>query len=539
MPFIQRIVEPVHVSLVEVDKKLSNELECVTNHTLANIIRQLSSLSKHAEDMFADLYLETNTFFRRASQLNARVEDLRLKVTLLNPTEEVVSLQDIHLRKPYQSSKEHDQQVVSRSTMPKAIAEVYNKCEKPPALDKLNIYREDGKDCMKFYTDPSYFFELWFSEIKKDMDNKKQELRRRRKKTPRTAAVKQIEPKKLESSKEKFKDLARGVEFSDTYQTPKNLRNASKAVPAGYTQISGPQELNAHHPQVTPQQNYMPDNVNNYVDGSRRHINGPYNQSMEPEEPRLSHSYPNAQENQASPIDSRRNTNQRASALASPSRPHVPPPPPPGSDRPSPQRDSLPPPPPPPLPDDSYMGTPPHHPQQQHHHAPQMRHMSPAHSMSQDLPPPPPPPIMTPDTPDMPPPPSPPPILYSSTPAPPPPPPPPPAPPAPLMNGMPKLNPETASLISEASTYSSTASTKEVEPPPDGRSALLEEIRKGNKKLNKVKQDANERKPINKDRFDVHDIMSRAFDMRRRALEDSESEDDGGGDDEDDNWEDD
>lgn len=88
MPFIQRIVDPTHVSRVEVDKSVTNELECVTNHSLANIIRQLSSLSQHAEDMFADLYRETVTFFNRSSELNNRVEHLRIKVTQLNPTEE-------------------------------------------------------------------------------------------------------------------------------------------------------------------------------------------------------------------------------------------------------------------------------------------------------------------------------------------------------------------------------------------------------------------------------------------------------------------
>merc|ERR1712062_370663 len=127
------------------------------NHSLANIIRQLSTLSKHAEDMFSELYQETTDFFRRASQLNSRVEHLRVTVTQLNPTEEIVSLQDIHLRKPYRSSNQHDQQVVSKTTISRAILETYNRCEKPPSLDKLNVYREDGKDCMKFYTDPGYF----------------------------------------------------------------------------------------------------------------------------------------------------------------------------------------------------------------------------------------------------------------------------------------------------------------------------------------------------------------------------------------------
>lgn len=36
--------------------EVPNELECVTNGALANIIRKLSSLSKHTEDMFGSLF---------------------------------------------------------------------------------------------------------------------------------------------------------------------------------------------------------------------------------------------------------------------------------------------------------------------------------------------------------------------------------------------------------------------------------------------------------------------------------------------------
>ncbi len=52
-----------------------------------------------------------------------------------------VSLQDIHLKKAFHSTKSFDQQVVSRETMPKAMLEVYMACDKPPPLDKLNPYR--------------------------------------------------------------------------------------------------------------------------------------------------------------------------------------------------------------------------------------------------------------------------------------------------------------------------------------------------------------------------------------------------------------
>ena len=84
MPFIQRAILPVNVSRVEVSKDVSNELECVTNHTLSNIILQLSGLSKHAEDMFFDLAKEAETFLNRAGQLQNRIDGLREKVTELD-----------------------------------------------------------------------------------------------------------------------------------------------------------------------------------------------------------------------------------------------------------------------------------------------------------------------------------------------------------------------------------------------------------------------------------------------------------------------
>ncbi|OQV19364.1 putative Wiskott-Aldrich syndrome protein family member 3 [Hypsibius exemplaris] len=41
------------------------------------------------------------------------------------------------------------------------MLDVYEACDMPPPLNMLNPYRTDGKEGMKFYTDPDYFFELW------------------------------------------------------------------------------------------------------------------------------------------------------------------------------------------------------------------------------------------------------------------------------------------------------------------------------------------------------------------------------------------
>ena len=77
-----------HVYQLIFPQGLRNELECVTNHTLANVIRQLSSLSKMAEDMFLELTEETRKVFGRARQLQGRIENVQDKVTQLNATVE-------------------------------------------------------------------------------------------------------------------------------------------------------------------------------------------------------------------------------------------------------------------------------------------------------------------------------------------------------------------------------------------------------------------------------------------------------------------
>ena len=85
----------------------------------------------------------------------------------------VVSLQDINIKKAFKSTVVTDQQVVGRATLPKSMSERYNNCDAPPRLQDMNSYRDDGKDALKFYTDPTYFFELWREEMKKEQDRKK------------------------------------------------------------------------------------------------------------------------------------------------------------------------------------------------------------------------------------------------------------------------------------------------------------------------------------------------------------------------------
>jgi hypothetical protein len=180
MPFTKHIIEPTNISQCPLPPGEPNELECLSNLTLANVIRQLSSLGKHAGRIFDDLTQDAVKLNKRTQVLNQRIDNLKSKCLQLDIQNEEVSLHDFQTKKQFKSSIKIDQQVVSRRTMPEAIKLMYDAADPPPSLDKLNPYRNDGKDCMKFYTDPEFFFNIWCNELMKDNETRKIEKKKRR-----------------------------------------------------------------------------------------------------------------------------------------------------------------------------------------------------------------------------------------------------------------------------------------------------------------------------------------------------------------------
>lgn len=189
MPLPKRVIEPLFVARSMYQRnELPGDLETVTNTTLTNIMRQLSSLARHSEDIFGELARETNNMADRANSLQGRIDRLSVKVTQLDSEVKEVSLKDITKKKAFKSGTQFDQDIFSRATMPTAMLETYQMCDKPPPLDKLNCYRDDGKDGLKFYTDPNYFFDLWRQDILQETE-KKMNDRYKQKHKPKSEAT--------------------------------------------------------------------------------------------------------------------------------------------------------------------------------------------------------------------------------------------------------------------------------------------------------------------------------------------------------------
>uniref|UniRef100_A0A8D3AHI3 Wiskott-Aldrich syndrome protein family member n=1 Tax=Scophthalmus maximus TaxID=52904 RepID=A0A8D3AHI3_SCOMX len=476
MPLVTRNIEPRHVCRQTIPTNIHSELECVTNISLANIIRQLGSLSKYAEDVFGELFVQAGAFAIRVNTLGERVDRLQVKVTQLDPKEEEISLQGITTRKAFRSSVTQDQQLFTRPSLPMPVQDTYKTCDPPPPLNYLSQYRDDGKEALKFYTDPSYFFDLWKEKMLQDTKDIMKERRKHRKEKKDHLNQRTLNPRKIKTRKDEWERRKMGEEFV----VPKNdLMNSSEGLNGsigsgdGYT-FEGLE-------QSTGSYAYDPD--------SPLPMPGP-NDFLPPPPPDMAYVAPPP-------------TQKRVSVLS----PSHPPPAPPMASSPSNSRPNLAPPPaPPPPPPPSGFGIPP--PPSGFDAPPSPPPFSSSPAAYPSPPAPPPPPALSTVSP----PPPPPPMPAGGGPPPPPPPPPPPGPPPTSFN-------ISAPSGGGGLAAPSSAPKAQEEPAGGARSDLLQAIRQG---FNLRKTEA-QREQEKRDHFgnDVAAILS-----RRIAVECSDSEDD-------------
>lgn len=123
MPLPQRSIKPINVAQSSNGK---TDPEMTANIILANLIRQLSSLTAHSTGIFDDLIDETGNLIKRAHKLEVRVDRLANKVTHLGSTVDVNSLQDVKRLKTFKPTHVFYRKLFSRSTMPASMLDTYN-----------------------------------------------------------------------------------------------------------------------------------------------------------------------------------------------------------------------------------------------------------------------------------------------------------------------------------------------------------------------------------------------------------------------------
>ncbi|ESN92125.1 hypothetical protein HELRODRAFT_181744 [Helobdella robusta] len=143
----------------------------LANIICSNIIRQLVSLADSADGIFKELAEQSCLVSKRFEKLNFRVAELSEKAKNLNPTVELISLDDVMQCKPFKSGLK--QYASGSGGRPEAVQTVFDRIEPIPDFDKWNCYKTEEKDPKKFYSDPNFFFESWCGQIKQEVDKLK------------------------------------------------------------------------------------------------------------------------------------------------------------------------------------------------------------------------------------------------------------------------------------------------------------------------------------------------------------------------------
>ena len=88
MPLLQRQIQPRYLGRQQLDESVRTDLQATFVNSLSGVMRQLGSLSKHAEDLLSQVVGEIQKVKRKADSLNSRIERAAQRVLQLNPLEE-------------------------------------------------------------------------------------------------------------------------------------------------------------------------------------------------------------------------------------------------------------------------------------------------------------------------------------------------------------------------------------------------------------------------------------------------------------------
>ncbi|XP_071955541.1 actin-binding protein WASF3-like [Antedon mediterranea] len=173
MPLSLRDVKPVHVSRDAREMRdISKNLEHYKNFTLVNVIRQLSNLSAHAEDIFTSIHQEASDIFHRMHKLRNKVHKLSNVIDTLDPLVDDDDLEGALQKVPFYSNSTCDNNLMDITRRPKCVEEMYQRSEVMPDLECLTEFREDGKKSSDLYSNPKSFFDFWRSQQEKNLSSR-------------------------------------------------------------------------------------------------------------------------------------------------------------------------------------------------------------------------------------------------------------------------------------------------------------------------------------------------------------------------------
>lgn len=141
MPLQQYEIIPNKISNGFVPEDEPTTLECTSNMSLANLIRQLGSLSVQSSQIFDNLTIDAKNLIDRTKVLHGRMESLKEKCSKLDSkTESSTKFEEYYDAKLYKSPVNFDQKIFTKDSMSERMKMLYDSAEPPPQLNLLNKF---------------------------------------------------------------------------------------------------------------------------------------------------------------------------------------------------------------------------------------------------------------------------------------------------------------------------------------------------------------------------------------------------------------
>jgi len=127
-------------------------------------------LGRHAADIMAGIGKECEEVNVRMASLSQRLDKVGVLTKNFDINGADPLIVTLEVQEPCKSSK--SSQLLTPESRPTAVQERYNQAEPPPKVHLLQHVRdadptlpEEKKDCLKLYSDPSFFYQHWSNEM--------------------------------------------------------------------------------------------------------------------------------------------------------------------------------------------------------------------------------------------------------------------------------------------------------------------------------------------------------------------------------------
>jgi len=217
MPFPTRVI-PTRTDVEECihNNAVTNVLEKVAVSNMIGLLTQMNLLSKHASEVFGDVLKDANRHLDRIGECKKRLSVIEQHVPAVERRllEKAPSYfyDNPYTGKEWQRNDSLRGLLFRRDRAPLEVNRRRGNAEKPPDISSMDRFADDGKPCIKKFTDADFFMNEWLEAERLRMEEQKRKRKERKEKRKRKKDQRVAATKILKVSKKTYSAL--GAEFS-------------------------------------------------------------------------------------------------------------------------------------------------------------------------------------------------------------------------------------------------------------------------------------------------------------------------------------